>query len=286
MNDLDSRLSGGLRALVDDEPTTPPPTGQIMLRGVRARRRRTVAVVGASCVVLAVAGATVVAWPGPASTDRSGVTVGAASSPRLELVAAIAASEALSYRVTATTTYNKSYGDTVTPDASYTSEGAFDPATATGYVRTDGVESQRLVNGEMFIHTTGGQFVRDPGRHDRLGFDHHVMDGALSGSADREHLFDVLRQADAEITSTGERAYRFTAVSTVDEPSGSATVTFTGDVTLDAEGRVAKVTYQWEKRGRLTEPPVDVANTVRATIGFSDYGLPVRVERPTDVVDG
>ncbi|MDW5327509.1 hypothetical protein [Plantactinospora sp. KLBMP9567] len=285
MNSLDSRLASGLRDLVDGEPLSAAPTEQILRRGVWARRRRAVAVVGASCAVLTVGVvATTVITQSTAAPDRPAV-VAEAPSPRLELVAAIAASENVSYRVKATSTYNKSYGGTRTPDSSYTSEGAFDPATTSGYSRFDGEERQRLVAGVLYTHVAGGQFVREPGRAERLAYDPHVLDGALSGSVDRELLFGVLRQADAKIIKKGDRAYHFDATTKSDGGPGPATVRFVGDVTVDADGRVATVRYDWRMTGRTTaKPPTTFAREVRAVMEFSGYGAPVTVEPPTNVV--
>ncbi|AVT33156.1 hypothetical protein C6361_31100 [Plantactinospora sp. BC1] len=287
MNSLDSRLASGLRDLVDGEPLSAAPTEQILRRGVRARRRRTAAIVGASCAVLAVG---VVAGTAlttePAAPDRPAL-VAEAPTPRLELVAAITASENVSYRVKATVTFNKSHGDTRAPDSSYTSEGAFDPATTTGYSRFDGVEQQRLVDGVLYTHTMGGQFVRESGRTERLAFDPHVLDGALSGSADRERLFEVLRQSDAKVTKKGDRAYHFEATTKSDPGTGPATVRLVGDVTVDADGRVRTLRYEWRMTGRTTaEPPTEFTREVRVNMEFSGYGAPVTVEPPADVVTG
>jgi hypothetical protein len=61
---------------------------------------------------------------------------------------------------------------------------------------------------------------------------------------------------------------------------GSSTTS--GDVTLDADGRVAKValttTWQSTAKGRLD------TGTVGATLELFDYGVDVKVKRPTDVV--
>ncbi|MDG4789117.1 hypothetical protein O7626_24825 [Micromonospora sp. WMMD1102] len=287
MNSLDSRLASGLRDLVDHEPLTAAPTGQLLRRGVRARRRRAVAVVGASCAVLAVGLAAGTLLVQPVTAPDRPAAVAEAPSPRLELVAAITASENVSYRVRASTTFSKSSGKTRAPEASYTAEGAFDPAAATGYLRIDGVDQQRLVAGVLYTHTRGGQYVREPGRVDRLGYDAHVLDGALSGSADRERLFEVLRQADAEITKKGDRAYHFEATTRSDDGSGPATVRFVGDVTVDADGRVATVRYEWRLTGRTAaEPSTEFTRDVRVAMEFSGYGRPVTVEPPADVVAG
>jgi hypothetical protein len=70
--------------------------------------------------------------------------------------------------------------------------------------------------------------------YDWLDYDAHVLDGALSGSADSEHLFKVLRQADAKITKTGAGTYRFDATTQSEEPLASYTTRLVGDITLNA----------------------------------------------------
>ena len=64
------------------------------------------------------------------------------------------------------------------------------------------------------------------------------------------------------------------------DAQGSTTTA--GDVTLNADGRIAKValtgTWQSTAKGRLD------TGTFRATLELSDYGVPVHVDRPADVV--
>ncbi|MGI5214491.1 hypothetical protein [Plantactinospora sp. CA-290183] len=103
-----------------------PPTQRILRVGVRARRRRTAAVVGASCAVLAVGVVAATAVAQPSAPDGPSITA-EAPSPRMELASAIAASENISYRVTATGTGTKSGGGHAPPGYTVTSEGAFDP---------------------------------------------------------------------------------------------------------------------------------------------------------------
>ncbi|MCW3813598.1 hypothetical protein ONA91_03875 [Micromonospora sp. DR5-3] len=290
MTNIDERLASQLHALVDGEPDSAAPTGMLLERGRQARRRRTGSLVSGSLAVLAlgaVGAATLV--HGPAS-DRPAVVAEASSpavaSPQMELAAAVAASENTSYRVTVRRTAR------VDPKWSETTLGAFDPATASGYLRTpfpDGLSFQedRLVDGVYYLGGADGgrkmPWKRYPGKRNFLPFD-AAMGGALGASSDQEGLFQVLKKTGATVTKTGERAYHFSV-----EPTGKATgfdagaplasEKVVGDVTLDADNRVAKldyeVTYVWKKDGKVGPP-----TTVQVTMAFSDYGLPVKVEPP------
>ena len=201
----------------------------------------------------------------------------------MELVSALAATENISYKIKVTTAASKS------PALSYTftTEGAFDPATDTGYLRAKGYE-ERLIDGVRFVSTAqgpDGQFVQDgSARFDRLAYDALVLDGALSGSADPESLFEVLRQADAKITKTGARTYHFDAGSRTDNAIESSTSRFVGDITVGADQRVATVTYEWTTRGKTKVGGNHISKTIRVTLKMSDYGTPVQVERPANVV--
>jgi hypothetical protein len=72
-----------------------------------------------------------------------------------------------------------------------------------------------------------------------------------------------------------------------DDEYASGTTTFVGDITLDANQRIAKVTYESTNQGRM-KPGVKgdgaYSGTDLVTMELSDYGTPVRVERPTHVV--
>ncbi|MGR6316612.1 hypothetical protein Q2K19_09980 [Micromonospora soli] len=290
MTNLDERLASRLHALVDGEPDSAAPAGMLLERGRRARRRRTGTLVSGTLAVLAlgtVGTATLVHRPTP---DRPAVVAEASSpavaSPRMELAAAVAASENTSYRVTVRRAVQ------VDPNWSETTTGAFDPATASGYLRTpfpDGLSFQedRLVDGVYYVGGADGNrkmpWKRYPGKRDFLPFD-VAMGGALGASSGQDGLFQVLKENGATVTKTGQRAYHFSV-----EPTGKAAgfdagaplgrEKVVGDVTLDADDRIAKLDYEvtlvWNKDGQ-TGPPT----SVQVTMAFSDYGLPVKVEPP------
>jgi hypothetical protein len=283
MDTFDTQLAGRLHDIADGEPDSTPPTQRLLERGRRARHRRTVARAGMSLAVLAfgtVATVAIAATPA-AHTDRPGVTAEAVS-PQMELAAAISNSRNISFKVKATTTLQKSDGRLATPSATYITQGAFDPATRTGYLRAaDGSFESRLIKGVKYT-SNGDQFVQQKGTYDWLDYDAHVLNGALSGSADSEHLFKVLRQAEAKITKTG--TYHFDATTQSADSLASYTTRFVGDVTLNASKRVAKVTYGWTLAGTMKQGGKVFNRNVKVTLEFSDYGTPVTVERPANVV--
>ncbi|MGW5668470.1 hypothetical protein [Micromonospora sp. NPDC003776] len=289
MNDLDERLARGLHTIVDAEPDSSAPTGLLLERGRRARRRRNGTLVSGTLAVLAlgaVGATTLVHRPAP---DRPAVVAEASApavaSPRMELAAAVAASESTSYRVTVRRTVRAD------PNWSETATGAFDPAAATGYLHTpfpDGLSFQedRLVDGVYYLGGADGgrkmPWKRYPGKRDFLPFD-VAMGGALGASSDRKGLFQVLKESGGTVTRTGDRAFHFTV-----EPTGKASgfdgaplvsEKIVGDVRLDADNRIAGLDYEvslvFRKNGQVGPP-----TTTRVTMTFSDYGQQVRVERP------
>jgi hypothetical protein len=293
MNTLDERLANRLHDIVDGEPDSTPPTGVLLERGRRARHRRTTAVVSATCAVLALGVATAAAVATAPATVRTpsspGVTA-EASSPRLELASAIAASENISYKVKVTSALKDLSSN------SWLTAGAFDPATATGYLHSPyqegpGFYEERLIDGVRFAGEAGidrkVHWKQYPGKQDRLNYD-LALNGVLGASADPDQLLKALRQEGVTITQTRAGTYHFKSTTSFKDAKGAGTVTVVGDVTLDADKRIAKVIYDWtsesgqygsraqdDKRGQKVH--------IRVAMEFSDYGTPVTVERPTDV---
>jgi hypothetical protein len=285
MDTFDRQLAGRLHDLADGEPDSTPPTQRLLERGRRARHRRTAARVGTALAVLAFGSvaAVAIATTPAVHTNRPGVTAEAVS-PQMELAAAISNSENISFKVKATSTLQKSDGTYTTPSATYITQGAFDPATLTGYLRAaDGSFESRLINGVKYT-SNGDQFVQQKGIYDWLDYDAHVLDGALSGSADSKHLFKVLRQAEAKITRTGAGTYHFDATTQSTDSLASYATRFGGDITLNASKRVAKVAYGWTLTGKMKQGGNVFNRNVKVTLEFSDYGTPVTIERPANVV--
>ncbi|NUT36507.1 MAG: hypothetical protein HOV79_25920, partial [Hamadaea sp.] len=97
MNSFDRQLTEQLHELAGAESESAPPMRQLMERGRRARHRRAVLMTGTSFAVVAIgaAVAVVAGVGGPPAPDARppAASAGAAQSPKLKLVAAVAASE-------------------------------------------------------------------------------------------------------------------------------------------------------------------------------------------------
>jgi hypothetical protein len=210
---------------------------------------------------------------GPAATpDRP--SVAGTESPQLRLAAAVVASQGTSYRVK-NTLINRS----LPGSPSQIIEGAFDPATATGYVHIpfdDGSwHEERLVDGDLYRTTAvAGQRVDwqlDPGKHTGLSYD--VKTGMLAASADPQQLFDALTQSGAKISQSGPTKYHFDVA--ISPRKGLTGGNMVGDVTVGPDKRIAKVVYEATLRSATDTTVLD------GTLELSDYGSPVTVERPS-----
>ncbi|MEU8252892.1 hypothetical protein AB0C06_01305 [Micromonospora inaquosa] len=290
MNNIDDRLAHGLHDIVDDATDSVPPVGALIERGRRARRRRTTALVGSTCALLALGVGTALTVPTNSPAGRSDVTTQAAqpepASPAMRLVSAATASENISYRMRLTHSG---------PDG-LTYEGAFDPRTDTGYVRVpkdDSVMTELLINGTRYQGgepplgplpadkgpgETYGRYGQYPGTYDRLSLYGDGNDVLGSAEPDPAALFAALKRQNATVTEKPDGSLHFTYAETGRDGSSSTA----GDVTLDRDGRIATValtvTWQSTVKGRLD------TGTVNSTLEVFDYGTPVTVERPTDVV--
>ncbi|MFF0655182.1 hypothetical protein [Micromonospora tulbaghiae] len=291
MNTLDERLANRLHGIVDGEPGSVPPVGALLERGRRARRRRTTAMVGATCALLALGAATAATVTTTPAPSRPAVSAEAfppePAPPALQLVSAVTASENISYRMRMTNSGPQGL--------SY--EGAFDPRTATGYVRVaqdDSVMTELLINGTRYEGAerprgalpadkagpgeTYGRYGQYPGRYDRLSL-HGDGNSVLAAAApDPAALFAALKSANATVSAKPDGTLHF-EYTTSDKDGSTSTA---GDVTRDGDGRIAKVvltgTWQSTVKGRLD------TGTFGSTLELFDYGVTVTVQRPADVV--
>ena len=298
MNSIEQHLASRMHGMVDDE-TGAPPTEILLTRGRSARRSRQTkvggAVVAAAVAIGVVAGA--VSWTAPSQAPPGQAQQD--DTPAVRLAAAVAASDNTSYRVKVTTS-----------NVADTTEGAFDPATRTGYLTeaspgNPNAYMERLVDGVRYVGCANcdDKWKQYPGTHDRLAYA-EALNGAASASADPETLFDALTQAGAKITQS-DAGFHF-EVKTTDR-YGEYPVTLVGDVKLGADNRIASVTYEEtvtvpktkdrEQPAATTttgsepttttetsKPTEFVSSTNVVTIELSGYGTSVTVERPTDVV--
>ncbi|GIJ73980.1 hypothetical protein [Virgisporangium ochraceum] len=288
MNTRFPDLDRGLHALAADVPASAPPTDRLLDRGRRLRRRRTMATVGSACAVLVLAGVAV-AVTAPATTAPDGRDRGtAATSPRLDPVAAVTATERTSY------TYTMNYravpidGVARTPadeellanygGAGHDFLGAFDPATSTGFHRDprEFGSERRLIDGVMF-DGKGGYWTELPGRYTGLRVG---VPGMGTFSATTTELLRLLREQGAEVTGAGPYTFEMVVPPAPAEgrfPGGTAAVSVTGTVTLTDDGRFVRTL-----RFSSTHPEPQWVQGVRieVTYTFADHGAPVVVERP------
>ena len=91
----------------------------------------------------------------------------------------------------------------------------------------------------------------------------------------------MFRQSGATVTQTGARTYHF-ELARRGASNGLMSDIYAGDVTLDGDQRIAKVTYvrtaRAEKGGQVD------TETSSVTVELSGYGMPVRVDKPADVI--
>ncbi|MEH0827772.1 MULTISPECIES: hypothetical protein [unclassified Micromonospora] len=299
--DLEEQLTVGMR----DEVAGLTFTRDVLGEAARRHRRRTalhrtafaagvVGMVGALAAAMTVSTGGAAVSPGPVAERPTATT---ADTPQLRLAAAAAASENISYRVKVTTTVK----DKLPPkdelpepvSASWVTEGAFDPATATGYLDSPytglrpvvaaGFEHERLVNGVRYIGGRDGSapdngkivWSRYPGRQDNLDYD-LALRGGLTASANPQELFGALRRAGAKVTETRGGAYHF-EVEVKDDPSRGVVDRLVGEVTLGADKRIAKVAY--DRTASVTRGEVYTYH-LHVVTELSDYGTPVKVKPP------
>lgn len=281
MNTFESQLGHRLHDMVDGASDSPAPTEAVLSRGRRASRRRTAAmVVTASFAVAAVAGGAAIAVAQPwASSHPGALSAARPQTPQMQLAAAVTASQSVGYHVKVSETYGG-------PSVAATTEGAFDPATATGYLNSGAPGSgvvyyERLVDGVLYTGSSGGdEWKQEPGKSDHLDYDRN-LGGSAGSTVDPQQLFAMLRHSGATVTQTGSHTYHF-EVALGGAANGLTSDRYSGDVTLDGDHRIAKVAYQrtmqMEKHGQTYTDHDSV------TVELSGYGAPVKVDKPTDVV--
>jgi hypothetical protein len=179
-------------------------------------------------------------------------------------VAAVTASEGTSYQVTITTRFEKAPGKVVV------TTGAYDPATNSGYLRTGTVE-ERLVDGVLYILRQGTTYAVPKPKISGLLYEFPGEKGFFGTSVDPQVLLEAMRQRGVKITETGRGVFHVEMTRERGEPR--TTITISGDVLVGADNRVAKVNYTTVMSG---------AQNYEATteMVFSNYGAPVRVEKP------
>jgi hypothetical protein len=288
--DLEAHLTDSMNHQVDGIALT----SDVLGRATRRHQQRTTTIrIGYALGVAGLAGVL-----------AAGLTVGSDATPKqdagkaplvqaqpasLRLANAAAASDNLSYRMRLKTGTQSGRG-------AETYEGAFDPMTATGYLRKpqdDSVMTELLIDGTRYIGgepplgklpadkgpgETYGRYGQYPGKYDRLSL-YGGPDTVLGAAApDPSALFKVLENANATTAENPDGTLHFEYATQIKDGS----ITTSGDVTLNADGRIEKValtsTWRSTAKGRLDK------GTFNATLELFDYGVEVKVERPTDVV--
>ncbi|MFC4016460.1 hypothetical protein ACFOW4_00640 [Micromonospora sp. GCM10011542] len=287
-NDIEEQLTMGMRQEVAGvEFRTDVLDAATRRNGRRVAARRGAYALGVVGLAGVLAAAVTVNGPGPTAPGANPAPVASADSPRLQLASAITASQNISYRLKITA------GDRDDPDAWGSAEGAWDPAAATGWLTSTepggAAYHQRLIDGKLYLGSTGTKtWKQEPGNGNFEYGD--VLGGASGASADPQELFKALREVQAKITRTGATSYHFESTRPFDDEYATGTRGLVGDVTLDSDRRIAKVTYLSTYKGRVKpgvkspKSGVSFDSSQRLTLELSDYGTPVRVEKPTDVI--
>ncbi|GAA0935555.1 hypothetical protein [Virgisporangium aurantiacum] len=291
---LEEHLAAGMR----QEMRTVTLTDDVLGRARRRYRRRAAMVrLGYGLGVIGVAGALVAGLTLNGDSLNGGTAekappIARADTPALRLANAATASDGVSYRIRFTSRgWAIEDGKRTGPGTPTVTEGAFDPRTTTGYARTVveyGIFTELLINGTRYQGTeprpdgktpTGDHepysvYGQHPGTFDRLDWGLYQMPVLGATAADPTALLKALRDADATITENPDGTLHFKYI------NGESV--YNGDITLDGNGRIAKVAIAgtWEStiKGRLDKSESEM------TIEFSDYGLPVTAERPAKVV--
>jgi hypothetical protein len=291
---MTSYLEQQLTAGMHDEVGEAALSGDVLAAAMRGHQRRqvlrrTVYVAG----VAGLAGVTAAALnlgSGPGAGPQPGgerPAVAAAGTPQLHLAAAIAAGQNISYKIKVTVPDGRG-GVTTT-------EGAFDPATATGYLtsRWSGaavVTQERLVDGFRYWNASGvRQWQRLPGTYDRLAYDrsnnghNDTVAGSAGASADPQELLAELRGTGATITEPGAGVFHFEiTLEPQTTPRTTLNQIIAGDITLGADKRIATIVYT--RTTKWTKGTVSGTDRDKVTMTFSDYGTPVTVEKPANAV--
>ncbi|GAA1860870.1 hypothetical protein [Asanoa iriomotensis] len=292
-NYIEEQLTEGMRERVAGVALTTDVVGPTVRR---QQRRTTMTRTGYAVGVVGLAGALMAGvlttgGAGPSATPGRPSAAGA-ESPQLRLAAAVAASQGTSYRVKNTIIPRSQPGS-----PSMVITGAFDPATATGYVRIAAGDAppwyeERLVDGDLYtadiahlrpIDQPSDRRKPAPSPDERVDWNHDPdkkytslswdpKTGVVAVSADPQQLFDTLTQSGARISQTGPDTYHFEVA--IPRRKGLTSGNMIGDVTVGPDHRVAKVVYRATLR-LATETAV-----LDGTLELSDYGSPVTVERP------
>jgi hypothetical protein len=241
-------LDAVLRELAENEPFSPVPVEDLLARGKRRRRAgMSAAALGvAAVVVVGVVGATVIGGPGPSSRPAEPLTTAA--------------------RPTGETTF-RFVVTARSGEHNWRQEGAYDPAGPKGYLKYRDLQGnaveQRFIGADVYylgsIHENGARpliTTEDAPEGPVLGLP--LTFGEIARIVDPGALLGMLREL-GTVTDLGGDRYSFR------HPGNGYAGSVSGTVEVRS-GRVAKVTFEMIHTSM--------------TLEFSEYGVPVAVERP------
>jgi hypothetical protein len=193
MIDIEEQLAAGMR---EQAAGLTLRTDVVDAAARRYRRRTMFQRCAYAAGVIGLAGA----LAGAVALGGSGSPAPPAAGADLRLASALAASESISYRVKVTT------NSITTPDApAMTTDGAFDPATDTGWLRTPytegpGWSEERLIEGVRYAGDAGIDRVvrwkRYPGKQEGLNYDGWLRTPYTEGPGwSEERLIEGVRYA-------------------------------------------------------------------------------------------
>jgi hypothetical protein len=189
--DVEEQLTTGMRERVVALSLTTDVVGEAARRH---RGRAAVLRLGYAVGAVGLAGALATGMAIGGSDSGSPPTTHALAAPEVRLASAIAATEKISYQVKVTELYRGQRGSEAKPSIT---EGAFDPATKSGYLQSrwtgaeESIYYQRLVDGVLYISSSGSKdkWKQETGTHDRLRYESNAggaVSEAVSASADPE----------------------------------------------------------------------------------------------------
>ncbi len=189
-----------------------------------------------------------------------------APTPAMALTAAATASSGTSYRLKITE-------ELKVGSQSWTlgAEGAFDPASATGYLKNTArpEDESRVINGTLYQGgvAANGVWLKYPGNRAYLSTMLVLLAKGGLQSSDPVAFVKSLQDSGATVTQNPDGSFHYV--------HGG----MSGDITLDGDGRIAKITLH--SAGSSNDGPA----TSDVTYELSGYGEPVHVDVPSKVED-
>jgi len=261
MNDIDLRMA--LHDWAGESPAGQPPIAELISRGTRHKRRRTLTGAGAGAAAVAVLAAGALATSGPLTAPAS-TTPPAAPDPRIELAAATTSTSQQTFRfvVDSQLTVPAQHIQAEKGNCS----GVLDPATQTGYVKLGDLNEHWAIDGKRYLRVGQHHYTLGPGDVNkfiacpigRTGDPGFVTADPASLLRELSNLATVRKISGGEMST-----YAFT---------GSG---FKGTITVSG-GKVRSLTSTVDSPARDDTP----AYHRTITMTLSGYGEPVELRSP------